>query len=319
MPAHSLTHTESSAISYLRVIAMLSIVACHFMQALGSRWAWVFNIGVQVFLLISGYLYGHKTVNGWGAWFYRRIERIYIPFLLFIIVVVPLYVIKGMITWKQIVIYIADLQGIMGGVKGLGHLWFLTAIAICYITTPLLQWFRKYSGILIWLAVIGFFAVEMLCPRRGFMASWVVLYAIGYYLASIGKREKVLLFALSLLALTWSIAHITWETMINQNDVYNLTMHISGAILILILFLLLFKSFNIVEAPSAIKVVDKYSLYVYIVHHILIMPPFGLIHITSNVYLNILIIVLSVALSAMVLKRISDKITERLRLLLKIR
>ena len=38
---------------------MVSIVTCHFMQSLGNHWAWVFNIGVQVFLLMSGFLYGY--------------------------------------------------------------------------------------------------------------------------------------------------------------------------------------------------------------------------------------------------------------------
>ena len=110
-----LTFQESYAISYIRVLAMSSIVLCHFLQALESNWAWVFNIGVQIFLLISGYLYGHKYIEGWISWFRKRFIRIYVPFVLFLIAVIPVYAVSGKITAKQIIIYMLDLQGIWGG------------------------------------------------------------------------------------------------------------------------------------------------------------------------------------------------------------
>lgn len=115
MTIKTLTQQDSIGVSYLRVFVMLSIVTCHFMQAFDNKWAWVFNIGVQVFLLLSGYLYGHKTVSNWKQWLYKRAERIYVPFIIFIIAVIPAYALTDMISWKHIVIYIADMQGIMGG------------------------------------------------------------------------------------------------------------------------------------------------------------------------------------------------------------
>ena len=113
----SLTAQESCAISYIRVLAMCSIVLCHFLQALDSNWAWVFNIGVQIFLLISGYLYGHKYIEGWISWFCKRFIRIYVPFALFFIAVLPVYAVSEKITAKQIIVYLLDLQGILGGGK----------------------------------------------------------------------------------------------------------------------------------------------------------------------------------------------------------
>lgn len=62
-----LAPSESVAISYLRVLSLMAIVVCHFLQYLDSRWAWVLNLAVQVFFFISGYLYGHKTVTDWPA------------------------------------------------------------------------------------------------------------------------------------------------------------------------------------------------------------------------------------------------------------
>lgn len=111
----ALTKQESSAISHLRVLAMLSIVVCHFMQALNNQWAWVLNIGVQIFLFMSGFLYGHKHIDNWLNWVEKRITRVYIPFLLFFVAIIPLYAVSGLISLKSIVVYILDLQWFMGG------------------------------------------------------------------------------------------------------------------------------------------------------------------------------------------------------------
>ena len=51
------------SISLLRMVAMLSIVSCHIFQYYGNFLAWWFNVGVQIFLCISGYLYGQKDIG----------------------------------------------------------------------------------------------------------------------------------------------------------------------------------------------------------------------------------------------------------------
>lgn len=288
------------------------------MQAFDNKWAWVFNIGVQVFLLLSGYLYGHKTVSNRKQWLYKRAERIYVPFIVFIIAVIPAYALTDMISWKHIVVYIADMQGIMGGVKGLGHLWFLTAIAICYIITPLLQWSRRYSRLLLWVVIVILITVELLIPEYGFKASWVELYAIGYYLANCNKWDKLSLGGVCLIGLALSIPNCTWDLIRSNSQVNNLVMHDSGAVLIVLLFLALFTRLDHIKVPKVIQVFDKYSFQIYIVHHVLIMPPFGLLGITDYVVLNVLIIIVYIIFAAWALTLVSDKVIERTRELLKI-
>ena len=41
--------SESEALILIRVFATCLIVVCHVLQELGSLWAWVFNVGVQIF------------------------------------------------------------------------------------------------------------------------------------------------------------------------------------------------------------------------------------------------------------------------------
>ncbi len=53
------------------------------MQYYKNCWAQIFNIGVQVFWALSGYLYGKKTIESWGNFYKKRISKVYLPFLLF--------------------------------------------------------------------------------------------------------------------------------------------------------------------------------------------------------------------------------------------
>ena len=83
--------SESNAISLLRVIAMGAIVVCHLLQGYDNPYCYLFNIGVQVFLAISGYLYGCKTIHSWKSWFMTRFKKLYVPYLLFFLVCIPFY------------------------------------------------------------------------------------------------------------------------------------------------------------------------------------------------------------------------------------
>ena len=86
-----LTDSESKAVVFIRSFSMLAIVACHIFQVYHNQWAFVLNIGVQVFLVLSGFLYGHKQIDNWKDWCLARIRRLYIPMFVFLILVMPLY------------------------------------------------------------------------------------------------------------------------------------------------------------------------------------------------------------------------------------
>lgn len=67
MTINKMSDIDSISIRYLRAIAIILIVACHFVQTLGSHWAFVLNVVVEVFFVISGFLFGYKQVNDWGG------------------------------------------------------------------------------------------------------------------------------------------------------------------------------------------------------------------------------------------------------------
>lgn len=113
----TLTANQSSSISLLRAVSVVFIVACHILQAYDNKWAWVLNIGVPIFFIISGFLYGKKHVDNPVKWFLNRTIKILSPFYIYLVVVLTIKaVIFGTpISAKNIFCYMLDLQGIGGG------------------------------------------------------------------------------------------------------------------------------------------------------------------------------------------------------------
>lgn len=62
---------RDAAVSLIRLLAISAIVVCHLLQYSGSELAWWLNVGVQVFLCISGWLYGGKKIEN-ALGFYKK-------------------------------------------------------------------------------------------------------------------------------------------------------------------------------------------------------------------------------------------------------
>lgn len=195
--------------------------------------------------------------------------------------------------------------------KGLGHLWFLTAIAICYLTTPLLQLTKKYARYLLWVVLTCQIVIELFIPSYGWKASWVILYAIGYYLANVGRKSKLLLAVVCMFALVWCLPNLSYGILKSVGEVYSVVFRFSIGVIVFLLFLSVFELLNryiALKIPQAIRIFDKYSFQVYIVHHSFIMPPFGLLHISSSIVLNVLIAMIYIVFATIALTILSDRI-----------
>ncbi|WP_303926136.1 acyltransferase family protein [Subdoligranulum variabile] len=55
-------HGKNYAISLVRCLAMISIITCHALQYYNNPLATWANVGVQIFLFMSGYLYGQRDI-----------------------------------------------------------------------------------------------------------------------------------------------------------------------------------------------------------------------------------------------------------------
>lgn len=77
---------ESRIITVTRTVAMLSIVMCHLVSWFPSISfiGQFFNVGVPVFFIISGYLYGQKDIKRIIPWYKKQFVKIILPIYIYI-------------------------------------------------------------------------------------------------------------------------------------------------------------------------------------------------------------------------------------------
>ncbi|WP_035904445.1 acyltransferase family protein, partial [Fusobacterium necrophorum] len=103
---------ESYAISTIRVLAMLGIILCHFLQVNNNILAWWFNIGVQIFLSMSGFLLSRKGKPEGYIFLKQRMKKILLPLYIFIFIVILLRILYfNDINIFNILTYIFQIQG----------------------------------------------------------------------------------------------------------------------------------------------------------------------------------------------------------------
>ena len=131
--------------TYIRIFAMASIVLCHLVPHHPNLYVQssvqFFNIGVQIFFILSGFLLGQQgEIKFPMHWYKKRLKRIYLPWLLFVAVLAGIHLCKGnsilTFDWLKLVL---GLQGANVGVQGAGQTWFITSLIVCYLATPLLN------------------------------------------------------------------------------------------------------------------------------------------------------------------------------------
>lgn len=141
---------KRNSITFFRVFAMILILLCHIVQEYDNLYiqmtAQIFNLGVPIFIIISGYLYGNKEINDkYTLWLIKRAKRILIPLYVFMFYLLIVNLIQhNNIQVKNWLVYMFNIQGLQIYVHGAEHLWYLTIIMVCYLITPILNKYRKY-------------------------------------------------------------------------------------------------------------------------------------------------------------------------------
>lgn len=151
-----MNEATSFSIKIIRITATLMIFLCHTVFLFGNTiglTAQFFNIGVDIFIIISSYLFSSRgSLNSSPyRWYKKRLLRIFIPYYIYLIFVFIAYAFTNTnIAFTTILESIFLLNGITEDyLPGAAHLWFLTFLLICYFLTPLLykikKWCLKYK------------------------------------------------------------------------------------------------------------------------------------------------------------------------------
>ena len=151
------------SISLLRMLAVISIIFCHSFEYSSSIFVdkgWILESignylanGVQVFLIISGFLYGAKSKKNLFSDSKTRIKfliknslKILKDYWLYcILVIFPVYYFKEpLVLTKTKIIEVLVTSDTISGVH---HLWFIPYILFCYFLTPYLYDIKEYLKI----------------------------------------------------------------------------------------------------------------------------------------------------------------------------
>lgn len=318
---------ESYSISVIRVLAMILILICHIVQRYPNTFinetAQIFNVGVFIFLFISGFLYGGKNISNIKQWYLKRAIRILVPLYVFSIFLwlIDIIFFNISIPFKYFIVYLLNLQGVLGSIEGGYHLWFLTALMFCYLITPLLnkykEKFRNKNKLRVFLTTVLFLniIVTIFISRKiGIYLGYIYTYIYAYYFSFTWKRNitKKVLVLLSLITFAVLGIRLVYRTYFYSTIIYDGVIVIYEQFIFGIwIFILSYALINKVNYKNSIfkntiLKLDSISFYIYITHYIFVMRPLSLMNITNNFFINIVISLLATYASAKGLEKICN-------------
>lgn len=282
------------SLSFIRFIAMIMIFSCHVSQQFGRWSAQFLNVGVQIFLFLSGYLHAYRQNDSLDFLKYR-LKRLLVEYYVFLVPVIVF-----MIIWNRINFNVNDaikLMTLSGWIHELGHLWFVPTILVCFLFTPLF-WdiFDSFSSYILIkrnyvFAIINFliFILFQMIFGATIKAAWISCYLMGIFVKRINNKieRKWWLLCNSLFSIVYMGIRFGWGIgWIDISDKFEKFVyilfnygHVSlGIMLFFILkniFLMLpIKVTNIIQPILLLS--DKYSYDIYLVHHFLVLGAYSL-------------------------------------------
>lgn len=319
------------SIALIRLIATLCIIICHTMEYLDIELACWFNVGVQIFLCMSGFLYGQREKISDDLTFYKKnFIKILVDYYVVIIPVILLFIIfiPEQISIVTTINVLLTYRTLNGG----RHLWYIAYCLFCYLITPFLfRYFEKSKHVIRHFLLLSILAIAIMETfLKCFKPALIFCYILGFFLGNILYCKKFKLFRnLSLLIVVGAI--ISNSIQIIQD--YVLKLELNGIIASLYgrfcnyahvllgvaLFIVLKFVFSIVFKtgyPNAIKKIcfysNKYSYDIYLVHFFVILGPFSLMEFTKSIGLNITLIMVIILVGAVVVNFVSSQIKSRI-------
>lgn len=330
-----ITKEKSIAISYIRVISAMMIVLCHIFQGLNNELAWWFNVGVQIFLFMSGFLMAKSKITNNSKFIKKRFVRILKPYYVALILSIVLYMCIGKeITLSNISTYLFAIQGITytNTIEGLGHLWFVSLILLCYIITLLLDRYRDImssdKGFMFYLKlIVSLILLQIIINFSGlkiYYGAWIGAYIIGYVLASRYKMDipnsvgnTIIGLTLILIPIRLYFRYVSGikSPVMNQffNRYYVPWTHVLLGICIFVVLYRLFSAVykNRETNSKIINIISNRSYEIYLTHQIFILGPASLLFATSHLTVNLVLIAVSIAFATWLVYFIDSKIKRK--------
>lgn len=297
-----MTQAESDALNVLRWGSTVAIVVCHLQQAVGNPWAWVFNVGVQVFFFLSGFLYGGRRIASARKFYRGRVMKLYLPYALWVSVAITLLCTLGGVDPEPGRILRQYLM--LSQLPGLNHLWFMMVIFVCYALLPAID--RLTSRHLLAGIAAIFLAMAAIYPILGIgIALWVALYYLGYFCGRYPSIIRVT-FLLSLAATVAIFATYGLNLELFQRpDLVSILLHCALGTAISLGTYLALRKMTLHNRFSHL-LTNGGGYEVYLIHHIFILGPLSLMALTPWLGVNIVIILLITVILSRLLHIVSN-------------
>ncbi len=307
---------------------MAMIVACHLLQYYELELAWWLNVGVQIFLCISGYLYGMREVGNDFAFIKKRFARILLDYYVVVVPALLLYCLfaADLVSPGKIVSVLLTSDTLYGA----GHLWFVPVILACYLITPLLASFaaagtRRGPGVEVAKMLVSVFAVFLVCRYfvPYFNSAHVNCFVIGFFLRRIHASDErwatgccaaIIGIAICMNAVQIASVYYSYPPFepLYASKWFSIFKSYAHTFLGVSLFIILRAVAKRAKMPAGARKIldcsDEYSYDVYLVHQFFIFSPFALMAFTPSLVLNIGAVLLATGVAAWIARTVCRRL-----------
>ena len=266
------------AIDIIRIFAFVFIVFLHTLNRQFGVDVWmggyaIISIGVNLFIMISGYLLLDKTEEA-IVFFKKRILNILPLFLVFNII----YIYFGKIPIMPV---------LKGKTISASHFWYVYMILGLYLLTPWLQKVLKYAEKETFFAVFLWFLYNILNPYLRYfnlaeipfsnfpLTGFIGYYILGYFVKKYDNKVKrtsfiliIVIYALGFLLSFLSTKYVLAVTGKRVSDFFD--KNSLGTFIMTLSFFVFWCKFNFSKRDRIIKIVADSTYFAFLVHLIVL-------------------------------------------------
>lgn len=330
--------------SFVRFVSMIMIIFCHTFEWIGytlgvSEILGIIGnflaVGVQMFFILSGILYGRKKwlfeKETYTEFIFRNYKKILKDYYIYaILVIFPVYFLanSGKTDFPHMIYNAFKVLTCSGVIEGVHHLWFIPYILFCYLITPMLYEIKKQVNtvirrIIVLIGVLVTFEIIDIAFDSYFIATWINCYVVGFWgpdiiedLTLTSKKMLLGLSAILLIPVTilWCNARYIIKPLCSGvltsmvcEYVINFTRAFDALFLVVLAVCGGSKILGRTQKfISFLECSDRYSYDVFIVHMIYVKGAFSMLNLTSNYLTNIFCVLVMTIVSALILNIISN-------------
>ena len=266
------------AIDIIRIFAFVFIVFLHTLNRQFGVDVWmggyaIISIGVNLFIMISGYLLLDKTEEA-IVFFKKRILNILPLFLVFNII----YIYVGKIPIMPV---------LKGKAISASHFWYIYMILGLYLLTPWLQKVLKYAEKETLFVVFLWFLCNILNPYLRYfnlaeipfsnfpLTGFIGYYILGYFVKKYDNKVKrasfiliIVIYALGFLLSFLSTKYVLAVTGKRVSDFFD--KNSLGTFIMTLSFFVFWCKFNFSKRDRIIKIVADSTYFAFLVHLIVL-------------------------------------------------